>query len=271
MNKLIIQDLEIFAYHGVHEEEKKLGQKFVVCMEIWFDMRKAAASDHIEDTLHYGRLCRKVEAYLKERSYDLIETAAAGLCEHILLEYPLADRVKVCLKKPWAPIHLQLAYVAVEMERSRHLVYIALGSNLGEREKNLRDALALLGDNKRCRIIRVSGFRETEPVGYENQGKFINAAAEMETLYSPEELMEVLLKIETTLKRERTIRFGPRTIDLDILLYDNLILSGSFVTIPHPRMTERLFVMEPLCELTPHAVHPVLHKTMEEIKADLLK
>ena len=270
MNKLIIQDLEVFAYHGVHEEEKKLGQKFVVCLEIWFDMRKAAASDKIEDTLHYGRLCRKVEAYLKERSYDLIETVAANLCEYILMEYSLAEKVKVCLKKPWAPIHMQLAYVAVEIERRRHLVYLALGSNLGDREKNLREALALLDDNQRCRIIRVSGFRETDPVGYEDQGKFINAAAEMETLYSPEDLMEFLLETEGVLKRERTVRFGPRTIDLDILLYDDLILSGSFVIIPHPRMTERLFVMEPLCELAPYAIHPILHRTMEDIKAGLI-
>jgi dihydroneopterin aldolase/2-amino-4-hydroxy-6-hydroxymethyldihydropteridine diphosphokinase len=270
MNRLIIHDLEVFAFHGVHEEEKRLGQKFVVSMEIWFDMRKAAATDQIENTLHYGRLCRKVDAFLKERSYDLIETVAANLCEYILMEYSLANRLKICLKKPWAPIHLQLDYVAVEMERSRHLVYIALGSNLGDREKNLRDALTILDDNTRCRIIRASGFYETEPEGYANQGKFINAVTELETLYSPEELMELLLETETVLKRERTIQWGPRTIDLDILLYDDLVLPGSFVTIPHPRMTERLFVMEPLCEIAPYVVHPILRKTMNEIKGELL-
>jgi len=270
MNKLIINDLEVFAFHGVHEEEKKLGQKFVVSMEIWFDMCKAAATDRIEDTLHYGRICRKIDAFLKERSCDLIETVTAGLCEYILLEYPLADRLKVCLKKPWAPIHLPLDYVAVEMERARHLVYIALGSNLGEREKNLRSALRILNDNPRCRIVRESSFIETDPVGYDDQGKFINAVAEMETLCSPDELMELLLETETMLKRERTVRWGPRTIDLDILLYDDLVVPGSFVTIPHPRMTERLFVMEPLCELAPYMIHPIYRKTMNDIKGELL-
>ena len=270
MNKLIIQDLEVFAYHGVYEEEKKLGQKFVISLEIWFDMRKVSASDRIEDTLHYKKLCWWIDTFLKERSYDLIETVAVNLCENILMEYSTVERVKVCLKKPWAPIHMPLAYVAAEIERSRHLVYIALGSNLGEREKNLRDALTLLNDNPHCRVIRVSEFRETEPVGYENQGNFINAVAEMETIYSSWKLMKFLLEIETTLKRERIIHLGPRTIDLDILLYDNLILSDSFLTIPHPRMTERLFVMEPICELAPYAIHPILRKTMEQIKSKLL-
>ena len=270
MNKLIIHDLEVFAHHGMYEEEKKLGQKFVVSLEIWFDMRKVAASDRIEDTLHYGELCRRVDSFLKERSCDLIETVAASLCERILAEHALADRVKVCLKKPWAPIHLPLAYVAVEIERSRHQAYIALGSNLGDREKNLRGALALLDGNPRCRVCRVSEFHETAPVGYDDQGNFINAAAEIETLCSPGELMGLLLEIEAALKRERVIRWGPRTIDLDILLYDDLITSDSFVTIPHPRMAHRLFVMEPICELAPYAVHPILRKTMEEIKAELV-
>ena len=270
MNKLIIHDLEVFAFHGVHEEEKRLGQKFVVSMEIWFDMRKAAATDRIEDTLHYGRICRKTDVFLKERSCDLIETVTASLCEYILQEYPLADRIKVCLKKPWAPIHLQLDYVAVEMERARHMVYIALGSNLGERENNLRSALSILNDHPRCRLVRESSFIETDPVGYDDQGKFINAVAEMETLCSPDELMELLLETEKILKRERSVRWGPRTIDLDILLYDDLVLPSSFVTIPHPRMTERLFVMEPLCELAPNMVHPIYRKTMNDIKGELL-
>ena len=269
MNKLIIQDLEIFAHHGVFEEEKKLGQKFVVSLEIWFEMSKAAADDKIESTLDYGELCQRVDVFLKSKSYDLIEAAALGLCEQILQEYPLVQRLKVYLKKPWAPIHMHLASVGVEVERSRHIAYIGLGSNLGDREKNLRDAINILERHSRCSVVDVSDFCETDPVGYEDQGKFLNAAAKVETICSPEELMELLLEIEATLGRERTVRWGPRTIDLDILLYDDLILPGPFVTVPHPRMANRMFVMQPLCQLAPYEVHPVSRKTMQDIMAEL--
>ena len=268
-SKLIIEDLEVFAHHGVFEEEKKLGQKFVVSLEICFEMSRAAALDSIDDTINYAELCHRVSDFLKSKSYDLIEAAAAGLCNQILLEYPLAKRVKVCLKKPWAPIHMHLKSVGVEVERCRHTAYIGLGSNLGEREKNLRDALALLEEHPHCKVTGVSDFYETNPVGYEDQGKFLNAAAQVETICSPAELMELLLQIEDALGRERTVRWGPRTIDLDILLYDDLILPGPFVTLPHPRLAERMFVLLPLCQLAPFVVHPILRKTMQQIKDEL--
>jgi len=268
-SKLIIKDLEVFAHHGVFAEEKKLGQKFVVSLEVWFDMSLAAGRDIIECTINYAELCQRVSEFLKSKSYDLIEAAAAALCEQMLLEYPFATRLKVCLKKPWAPIHMHLDYVGVEVERSRHIAYIGLGSNLGDREKNLRDALAQVEEHLFCRVLQVSDFYETDPVGYENQDKFINAAAEVETICSPAELMELLLQIEGALGRERSIRWGPRTIDLDILLYGDLILPGSFVTIPHPRMAERMFVMQSLCQLAPFVVHPILRKTMQQIKDEL--
>ena len=268
-SKLIIEGLEVFAHHGVLEEEKKLGQKFVVSLEIWLDASRAAALDNIEDTINYAQLCRRAGDFLVSKSYDLIEAAAAGLCELILLEYPLARRVKVCLKKPWAPIHMHLASVGVEVERGRHTAYIGLGSNLGEREKNLRGALALLEKHPHCKVTGVSDFYETDPVGYEEQGRFLNAAAQVETICSPTELMELLLQTETTLGRERCVRWGPRTIDLDMLLYDDMILSDMFVTLPHPRLAERMFVIQPLCQIAPFAVHPILRKTMQQIKDEL--
>ncbi|MCL2856100.1 MAG: 2-amino-4-hydroxy-6-hydroxymethyldihydropteridine diphosphokinase [Oscillospiraceae bacterium] len=269
LSKLIIEDLEVFAHHGVHTEEKKLGQKFVVSLEIWFEMGRAAAEDKIESTIHYGEFCRSVGAFLKSKSYDLIEAAAQGLCEQLLLEYPLVKKLKVYLKKPWAPIHQHLTSVGVEVERGRHLVYIALGSNLGDREKNLRDALTTLENHPCCEIIDHSDFCETDPIGYEDQGKFLNGVAEIETTCSPTELMELLLEIEASLGRERTIHWGPRTIDLDILLYDDLVSPDPYVTIPHPHMAQRLFVMQPLCQLAPYAVHPILRRTMRDILDDI--
>jgi len=268
-SKLIVKNLEVFANHGVFEEEKKLGQKFVVSLEVWFEIGAGAQRDKLESTINYAELCGRVGDFLTSRSYDLIEAAAAELCEQMLMEYPLAKRLKVCLKKPWAPIHMHLDWVAVEVECARQLAYIGLGSNLGEREQNLRDALALIDEHPFCRVLQVSEFCETDPVGYEDQGRFVNAVAEIETICAPGELMELLLETENSLGRERSIRWGPRTIDLDILLYGDLILPGPLVTLPHPRMAERMFVMEPLCQLAPFAVHPILRKTVQQIRDEL--
>jgi len=270
MNKLVIQDLEVFAHHGVLEEEKKLGQKFVVSLEVWFEMDATLFdNDKLEHTINYADLCRRTSELLTGKSYDLIETAGAALCERLLIEHPRIRKLKVYLKKPWAPLQMHLASVGVEVERSRHIAYIGLGSNLGDRQKNLQDALTALEKHPRCEIVDHSDFIETDPVGYEDQGKFLNAVAEVETICTPVELMELLLATEEALGRERVIHWGPRTIDLDILLYDDLVSPDPYVTLPHPRMAQRMFVMRPLCQLAPYAVHPVLRKTMQDIMDEL--
>ncbi|HLD22231.1 MAG TPA: 2-amino-4-hydroxy-6-hydroxymethyldihydropteridine diphosphokinase [Patescibacteria group bacterium] len=149
-------------------------------------------------------------------------------------------------------------------------VYIALGSNLGEREKYLQQAIEAL--KKLGSVAAVSSFYDTEPVGYTNQPNFLNAAIKLETTVSPQELIQKTIQIEKEQGRVRDPQNqnGPRTIDIDILLYDDLIISEPQLTIPHPRMHERKFVLEPLAEIAPGAVHPVLHKTISELLDTLL-
>ena len=126
--------------------------------------------------------------------------------------------------------------------------YIGLGSNLGDREATLRRALDLLGDE----VVAVSSFRETEPVGYLDQPRFLNAAAALDTELAPRALLDRLLEVERELGRTREgPRFGPRTIDLDLLLYGDRTIDEPGLTVPHPRLAERLFVLEPLAELDP--------------------
>jgi len=266
MDKIIIKDLEIFARHGVMREEKTLGQKFLVSMYLCLDLKQASKTGSLNDTVNYGLLCHEVTSLLTENTFDLIEEAAEAVGDHILLKYESVKKVTVEVKKPWAPIGLPLSYASVEITRSRHQAYIALGSNLGDREKEIRTALDKLASNKYCMVKKISSLYETEPVGYTDQGKFINAAAMVETMYSPRELMSFLLSVEEEQKRQRDIRFGPRTIDLDILLYDNIVSQDELVAVPHPRMSERLFVLEPLCEIAPYVIHPLLNKTIEELK-----
>ncbi|MFP4105303.1 MAG: 2-amino-4-hydroxy-6-hydroxymethyldihydropteridine diphosphokinase [Phycisphaerae bacterium] len=146
--------------------------------------------------------------------------------------------------------------------------YIAIGGNLGDRYKTLRAAVDRLDESAGVRVRRVSTFIETDPVGGPaRQGRYLNAAAEIETTLSPEHLLETLQQIEAEMGRNRTTepRWGARTCDLDILLYDDRVVDEPGLTIPHPRMHQRLFVIEPLAEIAPHAIHPVLKQSVQQI------
>ena len=139
-------------------------------------------------------------------------------------------------------------------ERGLQRAYLGLGSNIGDRAANLREAIRLLSEN--VRIKKVSSLYETEPIGYLDQGWFLNAAVGIETQLRPRGLLRLIQDIERALGRERTLRWGPRTIDIDILLYDNERVDEPDLEIPHPRLGERLFVLEPLLEIWPDAVLP---------------
>jgi len=147
------------------------------------------------------------------------------------------------------------------------LAAIALGSNLasqyGDREANLREAVRRLGELGEVKAV--SSFYDTEPVGYLDQPRFLNGAAVFETSLDPSALMRALLEIERAMGRERVIAKGPRVIDLDLLLYGNRVMNTAELTLPHPEMQSRRFVLEPLAEIAGEWVHPVLRVTVREM------
>ena len=147
--------------------------------------------------------------------------------------------------------------------------YLGLGSNLGHREANIKSALKMLGQGPR--ILEVSSLYETEPMGYKDQPWFLNLVCSIETDLSPQALLNLVKAIERNLGRKPTLRFGPRPIDIDILFYDDLILDSPDVTIPHPRLLERAFVLVPLKEIAPDLVHPASGLTIEELLARVEK
>jgi 2-amino-4-hydroxy-6-hydroxymethyldihydropteridine diphosphokinase/dihydroneopterin aldolase/2-amino-4-hydroxy-6-hydroxymethyldihydropteridine diphosphokinase len=151
------------------------------------------------------------------------------------------------------------------MNGSKITAYIGIGTNIGNREANLDVAIKMLNIENEIEVAAVSSYINTAPVGYTQQPDFLNAAVEIKTTLSAHKLLEVCQQIELALKRERIIRWGPRTIDLDILLFDDLILNEENLTIPHPRMHEREFVLKPLNEIAPQAFHPVLGQVVSEI------
>ena len=145
--------------------------------------------------------------------------------------------------------------------------YIGIGSNIGDKTANCQTAIEQLAEAGR--ITAVSSFYYTEPVGYKEQEDFINAVATLETGRSPVELLAICHAIEDRLGRRRTVRWGPRTVDLDILLYGDLVVSRLDLVIPHPLMAMRKFVLAPLVEIAPAVMHPVLNKTMLQLLGEL--
>ena len=144
-----------------------------------------------------------------------------------------------------------------------NLAYLSLGSNIGDREKNLRDAIARVKAGGR--VTSVSSFYETEPVDFTDQAWFLNCALALETTVSAQQLMKRILQTEREMGRQRLQKKGPRIIDIDILLFSDQIIDSPELTVPHPAMHRRRFVLEPLAEIAPEARHPVLRKTVREM------
>lgn len=271
MDQLIIKNLELFAYHGVNPEEKSMGQKFIVEAKISIDLSEAGESDSLESAINYAKLCHELQTEFTNTKHDLIERAATVLCHYILTHYPDVSEVDLTLKKPWAPIHLPIDYPAVRLVRKWHTAYIAVGSNMGDKEANIKNAMNQINDTWHTSITNQSKLIETDPLGYEDQDQFINGVFEIKTLLTPVKLIRWLLSIEKDLKRERIVRWGPRTLDLDVIYYDDEITTLEEIVIPHPRMHERTFVLEPLNEIAPYKMHPILNKRTFQLLDDIIE
>lgn len=271
MDKIIIENLELIAEHGVFKEEKFLGQKFIISVEMTTDTREAGKTGNLNASTHYGFVADDIEKIFTGESFDLIETCAEKIAEMILTKYPLISEVKVTVKKPWAPIRKHFDFVAVEITRKWHTVYLSLGTNMGDKKKNLLEAIEKIGKLENTKVTSQSTILETEPFGYTEQDMFLNACIEIKTLFTPQELLEKLLNIELEMGRVRTIKWGPRIIDIDILFFDDEIIQDKNLAVPHPWISERMFVLEPLCEIAPNLIHPLERKPVATLKRILEK
>lgn len=257
MDKIIIENLTVFAYHGVLEEERKLGQKFIISVEMESDLRTASTTDNLENTINYAEVCSLITEYSAKNPCRLIEAAAEQLAMLLLTEYETVSSVTVTIKKPWAPIMLPLDYAGVTITRKRHIAYLSVGSNMGDKKAYLDFAVNKLNEDKLCRVCDVSKYIVTEPVGDVVQDDFLNGAIKLETLYSPYDLLGKIHEIEEEAGRERKVHWGPRTLDIDIIFYDDEIVDDADLKIPHIEAENRRFVLEPLCEIAPYAKHPL--------------
>ncbi|MBQ6025630.1 MAG: 2-amino-4-hydroxy-6-hydroxymethyldihydropteridine diphosphokinase [Lachnospiraceae bacterium] len=268
MDVIHIRRLEIFANHGVIPEENTLGQKFIISADLYKDLRTAGKTDNLKETIHYGRAAVLIKQISEKSVFQLIEKLAEEIADALLKNFPV-EKVKVIIEKPWAPVRLPLETVAVEIERGWHTAYLSIGSNIGDREQFLKNAVKKLDNRSDSFVTKVSGFIETEPYGNVQQDKFLNGCLELRTLLAPSELLKRVNEIEQEEGRVRTLHWGPRTLDIDILLYDNETVYTDDLKIPHIDMHNRMFVLGPLCEIAPFVIHPVLGKSVMRLKEKL--
>lgn len=269
LDKISIKNLEVFAHHGVFPEENKLGQKFLVSAVLYTDTRRAGMEDDLTQSIHYGIVSQQITEFLQNHTYQLIETAAEQLVQELLLHTEHLQAVTLELKKPWAPVGLPLETVSVTITRGWHTAFLGLGSNMGDKQVYLDNAVKALAETPGCRLIRVSDYLCTKPYGGVEQDDFLNACLSLRTLFTPQELLARLHEIEQDAKRERLIRWGPRTLDLDILLYDDLIMDTEELIIPHVEMHLREFVLKPLAQIAPWKRHPILGLTVSQLLAQV--
>ena len=286
-DRIELRGLTVRGNHGVFDFEKREGQDFVIDVTLHTSVSRAAATDDIADTVHYGELAEDVAHIVEDNTFDLIETLAARIAEHCL---DLAEHVEIVVHKPGAPIQRSFNDVSVTVVRSRDTAdaaaantvvddpagtepaeteaYLNLGANLGDAADTLEQAVAALDRHPKITVIRRSSLYRTAPWGGVDQNDFLNLGIIVSTSLPAPQLLAVAQGIEVACGRTRELRWGPRTLDIDLIRFGTaqaeLILDTDALTLPHPRAHERAFVLAPWAELdeaaeirTPTGARPI--------------
>ena len=268
-DQIRIEELEVYAHHGVYPEENEKGQHFYVNATLYTNTRPAGLTDDLSLSTNYGEVCQFITEFMQQHTFQLIETVAERTAYEVLRHFPLVQGLDLEIRKPEAPIPLPFGSVSVAIHREWHEAYIAVGSNMGDSRQILDDAVSAIDALPASKVEKVSGFITTPPYGVTDQPDFLNGCLRMKTLYYPKELLRELNRIEKEAGRERIIHWGPRTLDLDIIFYDDLISQEDDLCIPHVEMHKRSFVLEPLEEIAPYKRHPGNGKTVRQMLEEL--
>jgi dihydroneopterin aldolase/2-amino-4-hydroxy-6-hydroxymethyldihydropteridine diphosphokinase len=242
------------ALVGVLPHERDSMQPLQIDVDLEVDLSEAGVTDNLADTANYGAISEAIADVVRTSSDTLLERLAARIADRVL-HFDHVEVANVLVTKLRPPVPEDLVSSAVRIVRSRvdmrvparHRAIVALGSNLGDRAAYLR-----FGLDKLSNVIAQSQVFETDPVGGpDNQGPYLNMVAVVDTDLDPFAMLRRLLQIEAEAHRVRIERWGPRTLDMDLLFYDDYTITSEELTLPHPRYGERRFVLEPLSEVAP--------------------
>ena len=264
MSSINIHNLKVMACHGVLPEEKVNRQPFCFDVSLQYDFAKAAKDDDLNLTLNYDEIMHSISDFCKDNTFDLIETLCRRAAIMLMRKYPI-ESVSVTVKKPQAPVSLPFDNVSVTATLTRTTALLSLGSNMGDRQSYLDMAIKRLQDNQDITVERISTPFENPPYGGVAQLPFINMAVKISTYLSPYELLEYLHSIESEAQRDRSVRWGDRTLDMDIVFYGDCIIDDDTLTIPHPDYFNRDFVLKPLKEIAPNFLCPLLKKRIKDV------
>lgn len=269
MDEIRIKALKLYGHHGVFDFEKAEGQYFYVNATLRLDTQKAGLTDELTKSVSYADVCNDIEQHFKDYVYNLIETTAENIAIMILDKYDLVKEVMIEICKPDAPVSQEVQNLSVCITRARNMAYIAYGSNMGDSKKTIESAMADIDADACCKITKKSSMIISSPYGGVEQNDFHNGVIEIETYYTPENLLSFLHSLEQKYGRTREIHWGPRTLDLDIIMYEDCIINSESLTIPHPDMTARDFVMKPLAEIAGYRLHPLEKKTIDSLAREI--
>ncbi|MGB3734717.1 MAG: 2-amino-4-hydroxy-6-hydroxymethyldihydropteridine diphosphokinase [Ilumatobacter sp.] len=255
-DRIDISGLRAVTIVGALPHEREIPQPLQIDLSLEVDLRDAGRTDELGDTVHYGLVADRVVAAVEESKDILLERLVARIADEVLT-FDRVDAVNVELTKLRTPLAVDASTTSVRIRRTRadadlpartvHTAYVALGSNLGDRESYLRLGVLGLGH-----VTSMSSVYETDPVGGpDDQGAYLNMVVEVETSLDPFALLRRCQQIESEAMRQRVVRWGPRTLDVDIIQFGDISIVSDDLVVPHPRFAERRFVLEPLAEIAP--------------------
>lgn len=265
MQKVIVKNLKIVACHGVNDFEKKEPQPFLFSAEVDCDFYDAAAEDDLNGTVNYSSVCKELTAVASGGPYNLIETLAFRCAQAVLEKFPRASAVTVRVDKPHAPVKAKFKTVAAVCTLRQTAVYLSLGSSMGDKRAYLDFAVREIGATRGIQLKKVSPYVESKPYGGVAKNTFLNACAEVRTYLPPRALLKELQRIEIAGERTRELKWGDRTLDIDIIFYGDSIICEEGLTVPHPDYRNRAFVLEPLAQIAPYFVCPLSHMRIRDI------
>ena len=256
MDRILIDDLRVMALIGVLPHEREAVQPLRIDLAIGVDLRDAGRSDDLDDTVNYGLVAERITELANETKHVLLERLAADIVD-MVLGFDRVEEIDLTVTKLRPPVPTAVGSTAVRFVRTRedaavpplerHEAIVALGSNLGDRAGFLQYAVGELGN-----VTAMSQVFETEPIGGpDDQGAYLNMVVKVETSLDPFAFIRRCQRIEAGAMRQRVVHWGPRTLDVDLLFFDDVQISSETLTVPHPRINERRFVLTPLAEVAP--------------------